>query len=265
MTAKTDKNNDNTDKLHTEPDDFLDLRPPTIPDFLDNVLLVFANNIPEDAKKQCTIVKTGAPYPENGNETAKRRHLLEFVDERLTRMSHLEYSFWLNGRLPFITPRELILWRLRQYIEYIWAFQLPDNDDLAMILNTTKMRAAHIAADFIARFRKALLFPIVLRRLYRILREEDEYNVIVDREYEHKFAYGSTFQVPSQRYLQDANALIEEFRLREATFLRDAALVNKEENILWVSERVIELAKDNNIRRELFNLYKIPRESGYEG
>lgn len=254
-----------TENLHTEPDDFLDLTPPTIPPILDNVLLVFSKSIPEDSKKQCTLIKPKTFYPENGDEADKRRHLLMFVKERLDCIARLEYSFWLNGRLPFITPRELLLWRIRQYIEHIWAFQLPDNEDLSMILNTTKTRAGHIAADFIARFRKALLFPIALRRIYRILREEDEYFPIVDREYEYKKAYGSAFRVPSSRYVQDVNSLIDEFRLREHGFLRDAALVSKEEHILWVGERVIEMAKYDDVREELLQLYKIPRESGYEG
>jgi len=251
--------------FNTEPDEFLDLTPPVIPSLLDNVLLVFSNNIPEDAKLHCALKGSGVVYPEEGDEVGKRRHLLNFVRERLEMISRLEYNLWLNGRLPFVTPRELLLWRLRQYVEHIWAFHLPDDEDLAMIFNTTKMRAAHVASDFKARFRKALLFPIALRRLYRILRQEDEHNPIVDPEYEYKRAYGSTFRIPSRRYVQDTNALIEEFRIREEGFLRDAAIINIEENIMWVSERVIQLAHDNEIRADLLRLYKIPRESGYEG
>lgn len=269
MTANKSSDSKKAEKLTTEPDDFLDLTPPKVPPLMVNVLHVFAKNIPEDARKQCAIRdgETSIPYPEDGSEAERTHHLLAFVRERLYVISRLECARWLNGRLPFITPRELIIWRLRQYVWYIWAFQLPDNDDLAMILNTTKMRAGHIAADFLARFRKSLLFPIALRRIYRILRGEDAYNHIVDQEVEYKKAYGSTFRVPSKRYVQDTNALIDEFRLRlrEEGFLRDAALYSKEEDIMWVSERVIEVAGYDDIRQELLDLYKTEGEPGYEG
>jgi hypothetical protein len=250
--------------IRSEPNQFLDLSPPSIPDLLENVILVFSNNIPEDAKPKCKL-NTDAEYPQKGDEVAQRQHLLGFVRERLELISRLEYTFWLNGRLPFVSPRELLLWRLRQYVEHIWAFQLPDDDDLAMIFNSTKMRAAHLSSDFTARFRKALLFPVALRRIYRILRREDQHYTVVEVEFEHKQALGSTFRVPSSRYLQEANALIDEYRLREGGFLRDAAMISGEDNILWVSQRVLKLAGDDKIRAELLDLYKIPRESGFEG
>jgi len=245
-------------------DDFLQLTPPSIPALLDNVLLVFSNNIPEDARNKC-MLNSGVAYPVTGDDSARRRHLLGFVRERLEMVSRLEYALWLNGRLPFITPRELFIWRLRQYVEYIWAFQLPDDDDLAMIFNSTRLKAANLTADFSARFRKALLFPIALRRLYRILLEEDPHYRIVDAEYEHKQAFGKTFRIPSSRYVQDANSLIEEYRLRSNDFLRNAALLSREQNIMWISHRIIEYAKDETLRIELFDLYKIPREGGYLG
>jgi hypothetical protein len=263
MTAKKEKD-DTSGDIHSEPAEFLDLSPPSLPELLENVILVFANNIPEDAKPKCKLT-AGAHYPLKGDEVAKRQHLLSFVRDRLEIVSRLEYALWLNGRLPFVSPRELLLWRLRQYVEHIWAFQLPDDDDLAMIFNSTRMRAAHLASDFTARFRKALLFPVALRRIYRILRGEDERYPVVDVEREYRQAIGSTFRVPSNRYLQDINALIDEYRLREGGFLRDAARIPGEDGVLWVSDRIIKLARDNKIRTELLNLYKSPRESGYEG
>lgn len=251
-------------KSSDESEDFLQVIPPEIPAMLDNVLMVFSKNIPDDAKSKCAL-NDGTEYPEEGDETAKKRHLVNFVRDRLEIIARLEYTLWLNGRLPFITPRELFIWRLRQYVEYVWAFQLPDDDDLGMIFNSTRLRAAQLTSDFTARFRKALLFPIALRRLYRILRNEDEQNVMVDKEIEYRKAFGPTFKVPSNRYVQDTNSLIEEYRLRERGFLRDAGLVSKEENIMWVSHQVIDLAKDDDMRNELFELYKIPREGGYLG
>lgn len=251
--------------LNAEPEEFLDLRPPTIPQLLDNVLLVFAKSIPEDARGQCTIEEGRRRYPGDGSEVARRAFLVAFVRERLTMIAQREYGLWLNGRLPFITPRELLLWRLRQYVEYIWAFQLPDDEDLALIFNSTKLKAGHVASDFIARFRKALLFPIALRRIYRILREQDPTYRMVEAEYEHNRAYGPVFAVPSRRYLLDANSLIDEFRIREEGFLRDAALISKTESTLWVHNRVMALVADDEIRDDLFRLYEIPREAGYEG
>lgn len=251
--------------LNAEPQDFLDLSPPSIPRFLDNVLLVFAKTIPEDARSQCKIAKTGREYPTESSETVKRSFLVEFVRERLEMIAVREYALWLNGRLPFITPRELLLWRVRQYVEYIWAFQFPDDEDLALIFNTTKLRASHLASDFIARFRKALLFPIALRRLYRILREKDPIYRLEEKNYEYKRAVGKVFCVPSRRYLADANSLIDEFRIRAEDFLRDAALINENENFLWVHDRVLDLVEDDAMRNELLRLYKVPREAGYEG
>jgi hypothetical protein len=234
---------------------------------LENVISVFAKNIPQDVRKFCEFEENGEkiPYPQNGTENAKKQHLGNFVRKRLDQISLHEYMLWLNGRLPFITPRELLVWRLRQYVEYIWAFQLPDNDDLAMILNTTRARAAQISADFVARFRKALLFPIALRRLFKILRGEDENYPLKEKERELKQALGSIFKIPSSRYVIDANALIGEFRLRTAIPLRDAELISKEDNLMWVSERVLISARDDNIVSELLELYKIPGESGSEG
>lgn len=251
--------------LRTEPAEFLALAPPIIPKLLDNVLLAFSDNIPEDATSQCQLVKDGSQYPEAADETTRLRHLVAFVSERLELISRLEYTQWLNGRLPFITPKELLLWRLRQYVEHIWAFQLPADEYLALIFNTTKTRAANVAADFTARFRKSLLFPVALRRIFRILRQEDARYTVVDNDYEYNKALGKTFNVPSRRYVNDTNSLIDEFRLREHGFLRTAALISKEDNVMWVGHRVIAIAKDDKIRADLLELYKVPSDSGYEG
>lgn len=250
-------------KSSTESDGFPNLAPPDDDEILRNVRLVFAKNIPEDVRGHCTL-KTGAKYPETGDEADQKKHLADFVSERLDVISRFEYTRWLNGRLPFVTPRELLIWRLRQYVEFIWGFQLPDDDDLAMMFNTTKYRAAALTADFSARFRKSLLFPIALRRLYRILRQEDQNYKMVDKEIEYKKDLGPTFKVPSSRYVEDANSLIEEYRLR-GDAIRNAALVSREQNIMWVSNRVIDWASDDEVKTDLLNLYQIPREGGYSG
>lgn len=128
------------------PPDYLRLKSPEVPPFLENVLMVFANWIPEDARENLTVSTEPKTYPVDASETVKRNFRLRFVRERLEVIARLEYGLWLNGRLPFITPRELLLWRLRQYVEHIWAFELPEDKDLALIFNTTKLRASHVAS-----------------------------------------------------------------------------------------------------------------------
>lgn len=246
-------------------EDFIRMTAPDVCAVLDNVLLVFAKSIPEDSRAKCEIAESGETYPADDSEAAKLKFLTRFARERLDMIALREYCLWLNGRLPFITPRELLVWRLRQFVEFIWAFQLPADEDLALIFNSTKVRAAHIASDFTARFRKALLFPIALRRLYRILRGLDPVYGIEREEYEHQRADGTVFRVPSRRYLQDANSLIEEFRMREVGIFRSAALVGDTEDNLWVHDRVVEMVKDDEIRNELFRMYRVPSEAGYEG
>jgi len=55
--------------------------------------------------------------------------------------------------------------------------------------------------------------------------------------------------------------ILEEFRSREVGVLREAALINEEENLVWLSNRVLEIVQDVNIRKELFKLYEIEKES----
>src|SRR5713226_8842848 len=104
-----------TNDLRAEPHEFLGTDPPKTPDLLDNVLLVFAHNITEDAKPYCRL-NDGAEYRSDGSEREKMRYLMKFVGERLHLIAQHESVFWLNGRLPFVTPRELLVWRLRQYV-----------------------------------------------------------------------------------------------------------------------------------------------------
>jgi len=183
------------------PQEYLDIKLPDIRPIYENVISVFIKNVPDEAAI-FYVLDSGEKYPSKKNAVDRRKFLQTFIKESIDRIAKYEYSRWLNGRLPFITPKELLLWRLRQYVKYIWAYDLPDDEDIALIFNTTKTRASFLAADFTARFRKSLLFPVAIRRLYRILLQQDPNYKLFEENYEYRKGYGKIFRVPSRRYVQ---------------------------------------------------------------
>jgi hypothetical protein len=227
---------------------------PTGSAFLDNVVTAFVNAIPLASYFSCEL-RDGIKPPD-GNEHVKRQHLSKFVKERLDDLARREYMQWMNGQLPFISPRELRLWRLQQFAQFLWGWQLPDDDDLALIFNLTKRQASNLAADFAARFRKIALFPVALRRVYEILRAPP---FLPKAELKSQRAIGNVFRVPSRRYIEDTNALINEFRLRNPDrILRDAMRYERDDQAMWVSDEVVQLVADDSLREQIFALYRLP-------
>ena len=226
---------------------------------LKNVILAFVRNIPEDSKPSCVYTKNKIQIPFPTHDKSKQTdHLVNFVQERLDKISLMEYFLWLNGELPFITPRELMIWRLRQYVEFIWAFQLPDDDDLAMIFNTTKRKAAYLSTDFIARFRKALLFPCALRRIYRILNDEDPNYHVGKKEVSVNKTIGSYVTFPTNKYILDINTLVDELRPHSGKYLREAQVISYETSQFWVDNLVIDLVRDRKKMMDILSLYPTP-------
>src|SRR5262245_16334669 len=122
-----------------------------------NVVSLFVLGIPKQHYVDCGI--QGDALKTDDSAEKVRETLNAFVRERLTALATFEYTSWINGRTPFVTPRELQLWRLLQFVKYIWFWDLPENEILATIFNATRRRAANLASDFEARFRKTILYP----------------------------------------------------------------------------------------------------------
>lgn len=229
-----------------------------LPKWMQNVIQTFVRGIPSESRARCS--NGTKAFPQNKSEAEQLRHLGEFVENQLTELAVYEYKMWMNGRLPFISPREIQIWRLRQFVELIWFWSLPDDEDIAMIFNTTKQKAANLANDFIARFRKTVLFPIALRRLFDLLTNDP-----IEKDIAKNAIMGSHFQVPFRRYLDDTNLFIAELRQRRRRVLAPASLDPRDPNVMWVSETVIDLVSDPKLREEIEEVYPIPKGAGDEG
>jgi hypothetical protein len=129
-----------------------------------------------------------------------------------------------------------------------------------MIFNTTKQKASNLANDFIARFRKTVLFPVALRRLWDLLTAEPMEKGITKNN-----IAGSFFAVPAARYVDDANLLIAELRMRRKSVLAAASLDPRDRSVMWISDEVLNLLADAKLRREIEDIYPIPESTGYEG
>ncbi|MES2697921.1 MAG: hypothetical protein V4773_30950 [Verrucomicrobiota bacterium] len=232
---------------------------PAIPDstWMKNVTQTFIHGIPFDDRHLCLV--DDKKFPETG-ESAQLSHLRRFVEQRLTQLAVREYSLWMNGRLPFISPRELQLWRLRQFVQYIWIWNLPDDEDLSLIFNTTRKKAANLAADFSARFRKSVLFPIALRRLFVILLRPP-----FEPDMEHGRMMGAHYRVPSVRSVDDTNLLITEIKQRTRKMLANANPHPRDPTVMWVSDELVNLLKDEKLRQAIEEAYPLPDQAGNEG
>ena len=222
-----------------------------------NVLGTFANAIPRECYSYCTSAKFASISKTMiGNEEDKA-WLFDYVQERLGKLADFEYREWINGQQPFITPRELQLWRLRLYVQYIWYWNLPDDEDLAMIFNLTKRRASNLASDFVARFRKTVIYPVALRRLYALITKTEP----LSRETHPKgTAKGGIYKVPSARLVNAAQYLVEDLRSQlPIKRMANPYLWDKEQFLMWVDNVMIDVMKNNSRLRELFyKMYRLP-------
>jgi len=226
--------------------------------YMHNVLLSFVNWIPERCYPYCT----SANHPvaaAMASVDARQAYLRDFVEERLGKLADAEYRGWINGQQPFVTPRELQIWRLGQFVQYIWFWSIPDDDDLAMIFNLTTRRAANLAADFQARFRKTMIYPVALRRLYDLINTELP---IRDKPEPHlkATANGYLYRVPSRRMVEAAGNLVDDIRT-ELPRARMATpyLADRDLRLMWIDVETVNVMKTNDdLRKRLYGMYKIP-------
>lgn len=222
--------------------------------YMPNVLVTFARAIPAECHAYCTSRK----FP-NTNKGERQAILQAYVEERLGSLADYEYRAWINGQQPFVTPRELQLWRLRNYVQYIWYWNLADDEDLAMIFNLTARKAANLASDFIARFRKTIIYPVALRRLYHLI------NTVEPEQAGEKHskglpASGSIYRIPSARFVVAAQYLVDDIRLQlPAKRMASPYLWDREVHRMWIDTVSVDVIKTDKVLQKLFyDMYKIP-------
>jgi hypothetical protein len=135
--------------------------------YLDSVIEVFIEYIAESDRVKARIPTPGGPeaFPNSGKPQVQREFLERYVRYQLDCIASFEYKKWMNGRMPFVTPRDVQIWRLYMFCRYIWQGRLPRHDHLGILFNLTPRRASGLLSDFYARFRKRFLFPIFIRQM----------------------------------------------------------------------------------------------------
>lgn len=225
--------------------------------YMHNVLLTFANAIPAYCHEHCTSSDYPA-FPANLPANERQPYLRAFVSERLRDLAEYEYRSWINGQLPFVTPRELQIWRLRQFVEYIWFWELPDDQDLAVIFNLTQRRAANLAADFTARFRKTVVYPVALRRLYHLINETKP---VDPKKHPRHTADGFRYRVPSLRMVDTALNLADDIRAEypERIIVPPEIWKPRELQLMWIDAVMVDFMTTNDdLRQRLYDMYPLP-------
>jgi hypothetical protein len=233
---------------------FLTMHAPEVPPLMSNVVSLFIQGIPQDSYSECGIAKKPPLPPEQ-----VREKLADFVRDRLKALAAFEYASWINGRIPFVTSRELQLWRLLQFVKFLWFWDLPDDAILAEIFNATVRKASNLASDFEARFRKTILYPVALRRLYELFNTQP---AKATEPHPRKKAWdGCVYRVDSDRYLGYTVTFISDLREFANQPLVDACWWDKDEKLMWVPLEVREIAvREHALREKLFEMYRLPSD-----
>lgn len=232
--------------------------PPKNVFYMHNVILTFANAIPDNCHQYCI----SSEYPTFDGQLQSdtlQKYLGAFVKERLDNLADYEYREWINGQQPFVTPRELQIFRLKQFVQFIWFWNLAEDDDLAMIFNLTKRKASNLAADFIARFRKTIIYPVGLRRIYDLINNTvPVYNE--SKPHPKSQATGFVYTLPARRLLNAAEALVNDIRTEMPRLtMAPPLLYDRDLNHIWIDMQAVDVIKNNTeLRKRLYEMYKLP-------
>ncbi len=234
---------------------------PSIRPYLESMLLIFANHIPREEHENCYRFPADGgepiPFPEDGDEDRQSEHRRRFAGQQRGRSARYEYSLWVNGRMPFVALREIQLWRLHQFCRFIWRWNIPDNEHVAVIFNLTKRRAGSLVNDFAARFHKVYIFPLIIRSLFRLLRESYDYDLEPQRVMN---VLGRRIPIREKRFLDEMNALLAEPVVRSKIGDYRAWELPEEPDFMFVPEGAIEklLDEELGLQKLLEELYPLP-------
>jgi hypothetical protein len=224
--------------------------------YIGPVIWMFIAGIVPDVREKC-VLASGTHFPTKSDIEHQNAFLGRFVQENLKEIASYEYEMWLNGRMPFVTFREIQLWRLRQFVEFIWHWCLPDDDLIAAIFNLTKRQASNLTKDFRAKFGKIYLLPYILTRWFKILDEEPLYEEV------RSDVSGAVWAVPSHSYLIDINAVILELQggdFMPTQDLVEAKSVRRSERLVWLSMDVAQQLRAKDTRDRLLGLHPFPEQ-----
>lgn len=74
------------------------------------------------------------------------------ISTNLFRISQNEYELWLNNKMFFSRLRDLHLWRLSQFMQEIWNFNVPTQESIAFIFQVTLASARSLIKDYKAQY-----------------------------------------------------------------------------------------------------------------
>ncbi len=236
---------------------FLPVPIPAALNYMPNVMLTFVHSIPRECYPYCTSKKCPTGDVSALSPDQLQLYLREYVQERLSALADYEYRGFINGEQPFVTSRELQIWRLKIYVQYIWYWNLPDDEDLALIFNLTKRQASNVAGDFIARFRKTIVYPVALRRLYALINTTESEST---EKHPKLNANGNIYRIPSSRFVNAAQYLVDDIRTQlPALRMASPYLWDKEQYRMWIDDVTVDVMKTNNeLRLQFYGMYKIP-------
>ncbi|MBZ5509442.1 MAG: hypothetical protein LAO78_28660 [Acidobacteriia bacterium] len=145
--------------------------------YLASVVELFIEYIADSDRTKVVIPQLAGevPFPVAGTPADQHAFLERYVRYQLDSIAAFEYKRWMNGRMPFVTPRDLQIWRLYMFCRHIWQGRLPRHDHLGILFNLTPRRAAGLLGDFYARFRKRFLFPIFIQQMFEDLEKVNKF------------------------------------------------------------------------------------------